>query len=60
MELMAEHWLKIQQLFESAHEVISEGSRRARKEKGPEAGRRRAGDFADGPLGREGNLSFSN
>jgi len=38
---------KIQQLSESCREVISEGSRRAGKDEGPEAGRRRAGDFAD-------------
>jgi hypothetical protein len=36
---------KIQQLFESCWEVISDGSERARKEKGPEARRRRAGDL---------------
>ena len=27
--------------------MISEGPRRARKEEGPEVGRKRAGDFAD-------------
>jgi len=40
---------KIWKLSESCREVILEGSGRAGKEEGPEAGRKRAGDFADGP-----------
>jgi hypothetical protein len=38
---------KVWQLSESCQEGISEGSGRAGKGKGPEAGRKRACDFTD-------------
>ena len=39
---------KLRPLYRSCQEVMSEVPRRAREGKGPEAGRKRACDFADG------------